>query len=156
MWKQADISSTHVNNSSNSNLIDRISNNIAASSSDMQISSSDNNSGDSGNSSNSNSNNSVSISEDGGMDDYDSSDGVSESGGSDSGVGDSGDSDGSISDSDSNECQQVSIACWNIHGLSDYKQSSLIECIRILNIDVLAISETHIGNSEQQKQYQQQ
>ena len=48
---------------------------------------------------------------------------------------------------------KVSIGSWNIHGLGDYKQRDLIDTAHELRLDVLALCETHLVNSEQLVQW---
>lgn len=48
----------------------------------------------------------------------------------------------------------IHLACWNMNGLSDYKQQPLLDVAVSQCIDILAISETHLVNQEQQNQWQ--
>ena len=50
----------------------------------------------------------------------------------------------------------VQAACWNIHGLADYKQADLLTTISGAGIDVLAVCETHLVNPEQLVRWQRQ
>lgn len=47
------------------------------------------------------------------------------------------------------------LGSWNVHTLSDYKQSSLLELACGLELDLLALCETHLVNSEQMVQWAQ-
>jgi exonuclease III len=49
----------------------------------------------------------------------------------------------------------VRVASWNIHGLASYKQKSLLHFAADRYLDVLAVCETHLLNSEQQVQWEQ-
>jgi len=48
----------------------------------------------------------------------------------------------------------VTVAAWNIHGLASYKQNSLLGYAAASHLDVLAVCETHLLNSEQLVQWQ--
>ena len=50
----------------------------------------------------------------------------------------------------------VQAGSWNIHGLADYKQASLLTTVFGANIDVLALCETHLVNSEQLVRWERQ
>jgi len=49
---------------------------------------------------------------------------------------------------------RVTLAGWNINGLSSYKQQSLLQFIAEQTIDVLCVSETHLVNQEQLTQWE--
>ena len=74
---------------------------------------------------------------------------------------DSGDSENNINDGNDGEDEsdekmqaKVSIGSWNINGLGDYKQHNLIGTAHELKLDVLALCETHLVNSEQLVQWE--
>ena len=48
----------------------------------------------------------------------------------------------------------VRVGCWNIHGLQDYKQKEFLSLVSIAQIDILALTETHLVHSEQLVQWQ--
>lgn len=50
----------------------------------------------------------------------------------------------------------IQAACWNIHGLADYKQADLLALISGAGIDVLAVCETHLVNPEQLVRWERQ
>lgn len=51
--------------------------------------------------------------------------------------------------------EKVNVGCWNIHGLTDYKQKNLLLLMCQLGLEVLAITETHLVQQEQHVQWDQ-
>jgi hypothetical protein len=71
--------------------------------------------------------------------------------------GDSSDKSEYSSDSEATEVAAeatISVATWNIHSLASYKQESLLHYAMVQQLDVLAVCETHLLNSEQLVRWQ--